>query len=48
MHIRPFRHREVRIGTHAVAPDPQQILCPVEIKVEAFGQIVMVLVFSRG
>jgi hypothetical protein len=34
MRIRPFRHRQVRVGAHAVAPNPQDILGPVKPEIE--------------
>ena len=39
MRIRPFRHREVRIGAHAPAPGAQDVLGAVKGEVEVRGQV---------
>ena len=39
MRIRPFRHRQVRIGAHPPAPVAQDVLGPVKPEVEVGGQV---------
>jgi len=49
MLIRPFRHRQVRIGPQPLAPDPQQILGAVEAEVEVCRQVVVgQIIVTRG
>ena len=42
MRIRPFRHRQVRIGAHAFAPLAQNILGPIKSEVKVVRQVIAI------
>ena len=46
--VRPFRHRQVRVGPHAPAPGAQDVLGPVKAEVEVVRQIVWSSSSSEG